>query len=493
MKTNQQENSALPPLEHAVRAWPRHSFTCAIRRAAPALAALLMLTAAPALPEGPGLAAALAEIKDEISAVRRQLDEELAAAAEEKLDLNRQLAEKETEIAGVQAEIDRLERWRQMRLADADPELAAVKSKEESLAACAALFGGWWEDTVSRMLPWERDLAGQAALVKPAGGDAPAAAAAIAAMDRSWSRLCGGVRFDGEAVAPDGRVLTGRFVAIGPLAWFLADRDGATSPLAGPVAIESGAPAPVLAWLGRRAARAVRDLAHEAATSALPVDVTRGDALRIAGARQSWRETWRQGGGLMWPLALLALAALFLTVWRAVELARTVIPAPGLGEELARDINRGACSEAEDKTGPVPWPAGPLLRQALRHAGKGRERLETILHEQILGELPRLERHLGMLAVLAGVAPLLGLLGTVTGMIQTFDQVSLFGAGDVRILSGGISEALLTTRFGLAIAIPALMAHAVLSRAVRRRIGGLEALAIAFIQEIEGDEEDRDE
>jgi biopolymer transport protein ExbB len=103
------------------------------------------------------------------------------------------------------------------------------------------------------------------------------------------------------------------------------------------------------------------------------------------------------------------------------------------------------------------------------------------MHERALATIPTLDRHLGMLAVLGGVAPLLGLLGTVTGMIHTFELVTIFGTGDAKLLSGGITEALVTTETGLIIAVPVLLVHAYLSRRVRGIVTSLEQTVVGFM------------
>jgi biopolymer transport protein ExbB len=100
------------------------------------------------------------------------------------------------------------------------------------------------------------------------------------------------------------------------------------------------------------------------------------------------------------------------------------------------------------------------------------------MESALLAEAPHLERSLSLLAALAGVAPLLGLLGTVSGMIATFDTISTVGTGNPRLLSGGISEALITTQLGLMVAIPLLLAYAGLERWVQRREAMLEHQAI---------------
>jgi hypothetical protein len=91
---------------------------------------------------------------------------------------------------------------------------------------------------------------------------------------------------------------------------------------------------------------------------------------------------------------------------------------------------------------------------------------------------------LPFIAICAASAPLLGLLGTVTGIISTFKLITVFGSGDVKTLSGGISEALITTEFGLIVAIPSLLLHAFLSRKARGVIGQMETAAVAFVNQV---------
>ena len=107
--------------------------------------------------------------------------------------------------------------------------------------------------------------------------------------------------------------------------------------------------------------------------------------------------------------------------------------------------------------------------------------MENGLQEAILGEIPRLERFLSTLAVLASIAPLLGLLGTVTGMINTFQIITFHGTSDPRLMSGGISEALVTTMLGLGVAIPIMLCHSLLSRRVETIIAQLEEKSISFV------------
>ena len=109
-----------------------------------------------------------------------------------------------------------------------------------------------------------------------------------------------------------------------------------------------------------------------------------------------------------------------------------------------------------------------------------REVLESILQEAVLHELPSLQRGLAVLAVMGAVAPLLGLLGTVTGMIETFRIITVFGTGDPKLMSGGISEALVTTELGLAVAIPIMLLHTLLSRRADHILGDMEKQAVGM-------------
>jgi biopolymer transport protein ExbB len=120
---------------------------------------------------------------------------------------------------------------------------------------------------------------------------------------------------------------------------------------------------------------------------------------------------------------------------------------------------------------------------AARH--EDRETLESILQEAILRELPRLERGLSPLAIFGAVAPLLGLLGTVTGMIETFNVITVFGTGDPKLMSSGISEALVTTEIGLIVAIPVMLLHTFLSRRVDAILGEMEEKAVSLTNIIE--------
>jgi biopolymer transport protein ExbB len=136
---------------------------------------------------------------------------------------------------------------------------------------------------------------------------------------------------------------------------------------------------------------------------------------------------------------------------------------------------------------PEPAPDNPLGRVMSVYTERLQRDPETLslkLDEAILRETPRIRRGLATIAILAAVAPLLGLLGTVTGMIHTFQSITLFGTGDPKLMSGGISLALVTTQQGLAVAIPVLLVHSFLSSRSNRIIQILDEQSAAMVARI---------
>jgi biopolymer transport protein ExbB len=144
-------------------------------------------------------------------------------------------------------------------------------------------------------------------------------------------------------------------------------------------------------------------------------------------------------------------------------------------------LNRGDAAAAQAFLASGRGPLVQALHAGFRARSEGKEATEEAIQEAALGEMARLERFLSALGAVAVIAPLLGLLGTVTGMISTFDIITLFGTGDPRLLSGGISEALITTQVGLVIAIPVLLAHTFLSNRVSLTVQSIETAGMRMV------------
>lgn len=183
-------------------------------------------------------------------------------------------------------------------------------------------------------------------------------------------------------------------------------------------------------------------------TVPLFLDPTLGTLLALLRQAPDLVDRIRQGGPVGYVIIALGVIGLIIALERFVIFAH-------VGRRMSRQLQAVA-----------PDPRNPLGRILGVYANQPDVDLETLslkLDEAILAEIPTMRRGLGTLAILAAVAPLLGLLGTVVGIIETFQAITLFGTGDPRLMSGGISLALVTTVMGLVVAIPLLILHSLLT------------------------------
>jgi biopolymer transport protein ExbB len=167
----------------------------------------------------------------------------------------------------------------------------------------------------------------------------------------------------------------------------------------------------------------------------------------------------RAGGIVMMPLGLICLWALILLVNRLVVYSMAHSRDDRFIDEAVEFLNQKRLPDAQSFAGRSRGVLARILGTCLKNSKWRRPVAEKAVRELLLAEVPALDKHLDTLAVLAAAAPLLGLLGTVTGMIRMFESITRFGTGDPKLLAGGISEALVTTEAGLAIAIPVLLIH----------------------------------
>ena len=188
------------------------------------------------------------------------------------------------------------------------------------------------------------------------------------------------------------------------------------------------------------------------------IDPSRGAILAALVQTPDLWERLEQGGIIGYIILALGGVTLLLILERTVSLGRE-------GHKIKAQLR--------DETPRSDNALGRVLQVYYEDPTLGTESLESLeahLDEAVLKQIPRIERGLSMIGILAAVAPLLGLLGTVVGMIDTFQSITLFGAGDPRVMAGGISQALVTTQLGLAVAIPTILLHTLLSNKSNRLI-----------------------
>jgi biopolymer transport protein ExbB len=170
-------------------------------------------------------------------------------------------------------------------------------------------------------------------------------------------------------------------------------------------------------------------------------------------------EWFKAGGPVMGPLAILVIWGLILIILKFVQFSRKDKSNKNLFDSVAKMLSVHENDKAFEFAKKHKGVVAKVVTTCLMHSKWNRSAAEKAVKEILIDEIPQLDKHLPTLAVIAGAAPLLGLLGTVTGMISLFDVITNYGTGDPKILAGGISEALITTEAGLIIAIPVLLIH----------------------------------
>lgn len=193
-----------------------------------------------------------------------------------------------------------------------------------------------------------------------------------------------------------------------------------------------------------------------------------GSLLRALINTPTLMERWHFGGIVGYVITAVGIFGVLLAIWRFIVLA-------GISGKVSRQLKSDTASTDN--------PLGRVLKVAEDNPSMDAESLELKLHEAVLKERPAIEAGLSLLKIIAMVAPLLGLLGTVTGMIITFQQITLFGAGDPQAMAGGISQALITTVLGLVVAIPVVLLHTLVNGRAQRVLHVLEEQSAGIIAE----------
>jgi biopolymer transport protein ExbB len=192
---------------------------------------------------------------------------------------------------------------------------------------------------------------------------------------------------------------------------------------------------------------------------------------------------FEQGGPVMWLLLLLSILALVLFMERALFLHRGQIRSTEFVSGIKNILRKRRLVEALTLCEETPGPVANVVKAGLLHFEEDEEKMRFAIQEAALVEIPILERRIGSIAAIAQAAPLLGLLGTVLGMIATFSLIHAEGPYvNASMLAGGIWQALLTTAAGLAIAVPAHLAHHFLSGRVRALVNDMEWVGNEIMQ-----------
>jgi biopolymer transport protein ExbB len=428
------------------------------------------------------------QIRGDLEAAMQSLEATRNAIAEEKIPLLQSVRAGERELAELRRDLDRQQRLRDTGDLDLAQLRRSVESRREQIDYARGLMEAYAGNFEARISMAELQRYGEAAARARSGGESDDDASALreqlallaTAMERLES-LQGGKSFAGRALSRDGALEQGHFAVLGPWTFFASD----TSPLTGIAFTRVNAAEATVADTGEAFAAGLRELLTTG-SGTIPGDGSLGRALQIEMTRDGFRAHIAKGGYVGWVIIGLGLLAVSLAIFKLLDLARVHAPDSDRVERILAALEAGNIAQAHAEA-EAERPGGrDLLLAVVNGHGEPRTLREEILYERLLTIRPTLERFLPFIAITAAAAPLLGLLGTVTGMIKTFNLITLFGTGDAKSLSSGISEALITTELGLCVAIPALIIHGLLVRNVKHKLGQLEQTAVGILNATEG-------
>ncbi len=289
-------------------------------------------------------------------------------------------------------------------------------------------------------------------------------------------QISGGERFEGSAVVEGNVIKEGRFATAGPLGYFLSNdneiagftffsAEGVTYPTIAP--IKEG-----LEEVGKLI---------KTGSAMVPVDASMGKAIQVARTKKTVGQYLDGGGVVGYGILGLGAVALLIALWKVIEISQFPIPNRQKLNLILDDLLSHEAEAAKLKAGDFKGLGGKMVEAGVSYFYDKRRILEDALLEKLGMIQPKLERFLPFLALVAAAAPMMGLLGTVLGIMKTFAMMSAGGAGDSKSFSAGISEALITTAMGLIVAIPVIIVHGMLKSLAKSKFGQAEGVALSML------------
>ncbi|MCC6232260.1 MAG: MotA/TolQ/ExbB proton channel family protein [Verrucomicrobiales bacterium] len=402
----------------------------------------------------------------------------------ERVPLSRELAAMEQRLVDRRAELGKAQRFQENQLVELNALKTEAKRRGDEVKYVDSLLSEYAKAFQSRLhFVEEPRFAKLFAELEKAGapelGWVPRWDLRVSALTTAIGRVegaLGGERFEAKALDKRGLLHAGHVALVGPFAVFASG----SGEVAGPLQQELNKADPSVVEVDRAIADASRQLASTG-TGNVALDPTLGNAFKLAALKESLVEKLEKGGWAMIPLLGIGFAAAVIALLKWIQLSRFRLAKESDLQKVLGHLEQGQRDQALSHARSISGPAGELLSTAIQHVDEKKEYIEEILYERMLAARTKLERGLPFLALTATTGPLLGLLGTVMGMIATFKLISSFGSGDPKVLAAGISEALIATATGMTVAIPALLLHAFLARMAKGIIGSMEQTAVGFI------------
>lgn len=408
----------------------------------------------------PSMETAASVIMQEIQSTSKDLAALRETIGNEKIPLTRRLSQLEDDLGEARREYDKTRRSVDARNLELNALKTEGKLRQDEAGYVTSLLDEYARSFEGRVHASEIErykATVESALLAPQNKDLDPTQRfdrQLALVETSAKRLeglIGGARFDGVAIDPQGTVAQGRFALVGPVALF-ASADGQTAGLA---LQRSGSSKPAVhAFEEKGATESLANLVSSGSGD-LPLDPTLGGALKALIAKGNLWGYFKKGGPIMWPLLALAVLAITVIFERLMFLAmekgrrshRTITAVMGALEKGLPEEAIRAGEKSKDFV-------ARALTYALRHRRKS---LSDALMRSSAQEMVRYTRGIALMDTVVTMAPLLGLLGTVTGMISAFGMLGGAELSAPTAITGGIAEALIATTFGLGIAVTALI------------------------------------
>lgn len=304
---------------------------------------------------------------------------------------------------------------------------------------------------------------------------------ALEAAGLSLTRLTqamGGYTAPGSSLAgDDNRVLKGTYLFLGPEAYFRSETGDVFGTLR---PREGGGLYPVTyalpGWKKEQA-----DLLIQGQLAVVLSDSSGGKALNLRETRGNLLKHIHKGGLVAYLIVGVGALSLVIIILKLVDVSQLKVDEPSRVRAVLALVAAGKNAEAAAAVQGLSTTTRELFSTGLQHTDKSKEALEEYLLAVIQQQRLHFERRLPLLTVIATASPLMGLLGTVMGMIKTFALITVFGTGNAAKLSSGISEVLVTTELGLAVAIPTLVIHGFLAHRIQKDLALLERYAFEFV------------
>jgi len=420
---------------------------------------------------------ALAKAKSDLSVALSSLEETREEIAREKPGISAEFEKTEFELRDKR----RLVRIARLSEQDRAQELHQLRTDLRTRSQDASYLAGLLKDhalkstTLATPGSPELNIAPEI-LAAEAQDPADALVRRLTIIDASVDQLealLGGSTAPGQAADPSGEIHDGTLAALGPVSYFLS-ADNASGGDVVPSKTGSvpryipGPSEPIAALIAGK-------------QTDLSFDPTGGNARAMDEIDGGPLDLIRKGGLWIWPIMFLALLSLVFGLIKLAQFARFRDPSDAWVAAILAALRTGDREKATQLATESKHPAGPVMEKLVAVSENSADLVEETLYEQLMTVQSKSSSLLPVIAITAATAPLLGLLGTVSGMIATFNLITLFGSGDPKPLAGGISEALITTLFGLVVAIPALVLHAFLSRRAQGIVQTTERLGLSFV------------